>query len=507
LAKRSIADDEIALIKAMVARNMKNKDIQFFFNRPDRPVNTGRISTIGNGSYSNSAKIPAASDADLHSFISAFSSTPGGTIVANSGAPSKRPFSHLIRALFAQHSEGDWYLKGGESEEHECKHDFDPKKLTSAIRAIAALANNKGGYLFFGVSNQGYRVEGVGAAFADTDVVRIVEKVKAHLSPTPSITAKGVIDFEGKGVGFVYVEKHPDRPVIVYRDGDGLNEGEILFRYAGQSSRIKFGDLRAMLEERDRRAQVALASAARKLADVGTANALILDLEKNVIDAQGRSILIDRELAESIKFIKEGEFDEKIGAPTLKLIGEVSAVTVNAPAIGPVSREALFQEQILEEFLTQAKNEHPIQYIHAGLAQSRQWLPIFYFARMTGKSNAQIAEALKSMKISQKGKKKILLDRLEGKKSALTKVVTKSARLIAAEISKGVLPIPATVEEVAPFANAMTAVGKTKVSLEDILSALRICRDFADKADDGNALGAVFKAACRVDEMFFGSAG
>ena len=46
MAKSSISDQEISLIKAMLARGMKNKDIQFFFNRPDRAVNSGRISTI-----------------------------------------------------------------------------------------------------------------------------------------------------------------------------------------------------------------------------------------------------------------------------------------------------------------------------------------------------------------------------------------------------------------------------------------------------------------------------
>src|SRR5262249_32295628 len=151
----------------------------------------------------------------------------------------------------------------------------------------------------FGVTNKGFTVAGVGTAFVETDIVRIIEKVKAHLSPTPSIIAKGIVDFEGKVVGFIRVERHPDRPVIVYRDGEGLNEGEILFRYAGQSSRIKFGDLRAMLEERDRRAQMALAAAAGKLADVGTANSLILDTDKNVLDADGRSILIDEKLIDS----------------------------------------------------------------------------------------------------------------------------------------------------------------------------------------------------------------
>jgi hypothetical protein len=371
------------------------------------------------------------------------------------------------------------------------------------VRAIAALANNRGGYLFFGVTNKGFTVAGVGTAFVETDVVRIIEKVKAHLSPTPSIIAKGIVDFEGKVVGFIRVERHPDRPVIVYRDGEGLNEGEILFRYAGQSSRIKFGDLRAMLEERDRRAQMALAAAAGKLADVGTANALILDTDKNVLDADGRSILIDEKLIDSIKFIKEGQFDEKVGAPTLKLIGEVSAVGVIMPSSERVSREAIFQEDIFEDFVSQAKVERPIQYIQAGLAQSRQWLPIFYFARMAGRSNAQIAEMVRDMRVSQKGKKNVLLERLGGKKTAFTKTVTTAARQIALDISKGTLPVPTTVTEVVSFASALTAVTRTKAPLQDLLAALCVCGDLADRADDGNTLGVVFKAACRVDEMFF----
>ena len=83
-------------------------------------------------------------------------------------------------------------------------------------------------------------------------------------------------------------------------------------------------------------------------------------------------------------------------------------MTVTAPLSGGrVSREAIFQENILEDFLKQAKVEHPIQYIYAGLAQPRQWLPIFYFARMSGQSNRQIADGLRAMKIAQKGKKKI----------------------------------------------------------------------------------------------------
>ena len=70
--KRSISNEEIALIKAMVARGMKGKDIQFFFNRPDRSMNSGRITDIKNGSYSDSSKIGAANDNVLDAFIKTF---------------------------------------------------------------------------------------------------------------------------------------------------------------------------------------------------------------------------------------------------------------------------------------------------------------------------------------------------------------------------------------------------------------------------------------------------
>jgi len=76
MGRRTITEGEIALVKAMLNREMKNKNIQFFFNRPDRPVNSGRISTIRTGSYSNSKDIPAASDSELDTFIHAFPPSP-----------------------------------------------------------------------------------------------------------------------------------------------------------------------------------------------------------------------------------------------------------------------------------------------------------------------------------------------------------------------------------------------------------------------------------------------
>ena len=357
--------------------------------------------------------------------------------------------------------------------------------MTPIVKAVAALANNKGGHIFFGVSNTGFKVEGIGEEFSKTDIVQIVDKVKAHLSPTPAIIAKGTIDFDGLLVGFLQVAKYLNPPVIVYRDADGLNEGEILFRYPGQSSRIKFGDLRAMLDERDRLAQSALAQAAGRIADIGTRHAMILDTHRNVLEDGGHSILIDQKLAENLKFIKEGEFDEKLGAPTLKLVGEVAPVTVKGPTTTMVTHAAIFQESILDKFLKQEKVDSPIEYIYAGLAQSRMWLPVFYYARMCEKSNKEIAALVDALKVAQKGKKKILVDRLEGQKSAFAKAVTKASKRWRDDIAKGAVTLPATAEEAALFAQGVTGVGKTTAKLEALLGALTVGKTLAEAAGQG----------------------
>ena len=174
---------------------MKNKDIQFFFNRPERPVNSGRISTIRSGSYSDSSKISAVSDDVLDAFMKDFHQLAKAGFLA-----SVSSIIDKARALFRKSKEGTWKLHGGEHEECKCKADFDPKKMTAIVKSVAALANNKGGYIFFGVSNAEFKVEGVGEQFTKTDIVQIVEKVKAHLSPTPLKASQRWRDEIAKGI-------------------------------------------------------------------------------------------------------------------------------------------------------------------------------------------------------------------------------------------------------------------------------------------------------------------
>ena len=67
MANRSLNLEEVALIKALLNRGLRNNEVQFYFNRPDRPVNSGRITEIKKG-Y-RWIDVEPATDEELDAFL------------------------------------------------------------------------------------------------------------------------------------------------------------------------------------------------------------------------------------------------------------------------------------------------------------------------------------------------------------------------------------------------------------------------------------------------------
>lgn len=386
MPRRSITDEEIGLIKAMLRRGMRNRDIQFYFNRQDRPVNSGRITGIRLGGYG--PDVPEATDAALAAYLATFAPTEVGVVIERS--EQREPtLAERAQAKFVQRENGNWYLSGGETSEQECKAQFEPRRMEPVIRAIAALANNRGGFVFIGVDNHECRVVGMpDPSFQDTDIVRITDKAKSLLTPTPSF-AKEVIQVGGDAVGVLFVEKYPTPPVIVCRDANGLEEGAILFRYPGQSGKIKFGDLLAMLRERDRATTHTLLASASRLSEIGADRALIVDTENRTLDAGTKRIVIDRALAEQLDFIREGEFDERAGARALRLVGDVHAVEPEGQVVELVEGRALDADAVLRAYLSHDTVRAPLEYVCISAKVQRKWLPLLYFVRLADCNNEE----------------------------------------------------------------------------------------------------------------------
>ncbi|CAH1650368.1 MULTISPECIES: ATP-binding protein [unclassified Chelatococcus] len=506
MPKRSITDDEIALIKAMLKRGMENKVIQFFFNHPKRAVNSGRISGIRSGSYSNSASIAEAPEAVLDSFIERHSISEN--IISSSAATEgeKLIYEAPIEKLFTKGSDGLWRLTGGETDRFECKTNFGFRHQDKWLRAIAALANNVGGIIFFGVYDKdekgpdnedlSYVACGLGNnEFLETDPAEFATRVKSIFDPTPAFRI-GSILLNGKIVGFIQVDPHQSRPIIATKQEGSIREGDIFYRYPGQSSRIKYSDLRAILDARDAEVRQQILPMIEHLLRLGPMRAMIADLEDGKLEDGKRSIQIDTSLVDKLTFIKEGEFHEKDGAPTLRLIGDVHTINANDGIKTKLS--LLTRDDILSAFLGQAKIDHPLEYIRFVVEVSRnERLPLHYFAKQAGLSKLQAIDFIQKSNGSAPRKKACIgwLD-----EDAAFRAATGNPKRLLEGILKGDIPDLPSPKEASHTAQALTGLPRgAAFNKDEILRLLRKCCEMADVP----SMSFVRRGICRVDEILF----
>jgi len=498
---RSITDEEIGLIKAMLSRGERNVDIQFYFNRQDRPVNSGRISQIRSGTYG--PQVPQASEELLTAFLRTFEAARIGVAMDANGEADRQPtIAERAASRFLQRGV-DWFLVDGETTQQECKEVFDLARMNPIIKAIAALANNKGGFVFLGIENAACRVVGLpDRTFSDTDIVRISDKVKTFLTPTPDFI-KETIEVGGMTVGVIYVEKYDVPPVIVSRDGHGLNDGSILFRYPGQSAKIKFGDLLAMLRERDQASQSRLLKSAQRISEIGPDRSLIIDTSTGILDTGDMHITIDRKLTDQLEFIREGEFEEVEGAPALRLVGDVRAVDAEGAVHERIEGHALTADSVLEAFFRKEQVRTPFEYIRVSLLVQRQWLPIFFFAQLCDETVEEISARLAQSKAVYINSKRKMLARLSSELSAFVNA-SGQATPVLERIIRGDIDDLENEYEDKIIARAVQAIPEGFANLDPIFELLR---QMFERAEGNSALlGLIFKAFARLDELAYNAA-
>ena len=496
---RSIRDEEISLIKRMLQRGMRNNQIQFYFNRQDRPVNSGRITGIRNASYG--PEVAIATNEALDVFLEEF--VPIEVGVAHAADVAREPTSaDIATSAFELREDDTWFLREGETSEQECKATFDPARLDGIVRAIAALSNNRGGFIYFGVTDNDFEVTGLqDDLFQTTDIARITDRCKTLLAPTP-VFLKDVINLGGATVGFIHVEKHSRKPIVVTRDGDRIHDGSIYFRYPGQSAQIKSADLFELLRDRDRSAQEMLLSSASKISSIGTDKAIIFDTNLGTLDAGDKQLQISSALASQLEFIREGHFDETEGAATLRLVGDVHEVDEAGQVVERLVGQAITPDMAVSTFLRRAAVENPLQYIAASSLYQRQWLPIFFFARQAGQRNEEVADYLDSQQHTYRVSKTNALQRLHGLRSAYSPITGNRQDMLEALMAENLDGI----EEVyygIDLARCLHSLPDDFVPSDDHFELLQSLHKRSQP--DQTLKGYVFKAAARLDELLFES--
>jgi hypothetical protein len=502
MVKRSITDKEIGLIKALLARKLKNKDIQFYFNRQDRAVNSGRITQIRDKTYG--PEVPQASEDDLNQFLRTFKSAEIGAVFIGSPPERKLTVEESAGLLFEKRGRSGWFLKTHESETTECKESFCLKpehRFADPLRSIAGLANNNGGHLFFGVkelSDGSLSVVGMNDdAFAAADPADINRCLAGALNPVPAFSLF-LLDFDGKKIGAIRVEKHDLPPVIAIKNvNNEFREGAIYYRYVGETRVIKPGELQQIIAYREQRA---IAEFSNRISRVAMGAAATLDLDTGQVKGRVGSFMIGEDLLPKIQFIREGQFTEKSGAPALRLIGDVEA-TSDQPQ---VVRDNITPDATIRNFLNSIVVKEPRQYLLHSAHSNREWQPIWYYLHIAELTSEQAIELMRKEEASQPSHRDGVIARLSGKRTAFNINQGKPKHLVAA-FARGEIGEPVDVSSAHKFALAVQGIPDGQENLDLFRQLLLRCYELSNgqTSQQRNLRSAVFRAACRLDELLY----
>lgn len=215
----------------------------------------------------------------------------------------------------------------------EFKEQFNLAGLADYFRDFAAFANNRGGVLVFGVTDTPRIPSGLSTKSVDQFEKIDPEKISGFLLEIFSghiQWRQEVFEINSKKFGVFEVSEATSKPIIAKKDegkDQVIRNGEIYYRYGGRTQRIRYSELQEIINDRIQQNNNLWLKRVAEIGASGPSNAAVLDLENSTLrDGKEQVLVIDDKLANKLKFIREGEFDEVDGAETLKLIGDVKSV-------------------------------------------------------------------------------------------------------------------------------------------------------------------------------------
>lgn len=240
------------------------------------------------------------------------------------------------------------FLKTRESSKVEFKETFNWSNAEKYSKTIAAFANNQGGYLVFGVKDKPRKLIGLdNDNFDNFSAEKLAEYMKSYYSDSVDFEIE-TLDSNGLNVGWIYVRPQLQKPLICTKSGSQIKDGAIYFRNGARNDLISSASLLRIIDERRDRETERWMGLFKSASKAGIENVALLDMQEGVLEGSGGSVIIDESILQQVSFIKEGEFNEKIGAPTLRVVGSVegSKTTVIEKKIDPELKFTLISKEV-----------------------------------------------------------------------------------------------------------------------------------------------------------------
>jgi hypothetical protein len=328
---------------------------------------------------------------------------------ANVEAPGE-----TLRASLKLRDESTNVLRNRENSQLEFKESFNLGSLAKYSRTIAAFANNRGGHIVFGVEPSPHRLKGVNRAkFDECDPAQLTQFLNSHFSPE-ILWEMDTVEIFGVRLGYIYTSEADEKPIVTVANANDIKNGDIYFRYKGQSSTIRYPELRAIIDARITRERQAWLQHLRTIERVGPRNVGILDTIHGKLYGAGPPFLIDEKLLRKLKFIRRGRFSESEGEPTLRVLGDVQSVT-GIEKEKPVPT-GIHSDDLMTAFLAQRPldESEARAYLREASYQNTPYLPIHYFIKLAGLSRSEAQEFIKESNSTLKSQKKNLIERIAG---------------------------------------------------------------------------------------------
>jgi len=421
-------------------------------------------------------------------------------------------YQKLIEHIFRLDKKNLERLITRESSTVEFKESFHGKgKWDEYCKTMASFANNKGGVIVFGIKRKPHDLIGLNNSyFEDYDTAELSTYLNSRFAPE-IIWSKHSHNVYGKVFGLILVRESQNKPVIAICNGSNIiNESDIFYRYNAYNKKIKYPELKHILEENRRKEQELWMSHLQHIASIGVHNAAIFNPDNGIITGKSGVFVIDKQLLSKISFIREGEFQEVKGAPVIRIVGEAQFIGVGKfKGTESIERQAIRLEQILEFFLLQKKPSEPKYFIQAACYELTCNLPIYYFSEIAKIDLSQLKDIVaKENPHFQKGKTK-LLERLNKKDVNLFQEISntnsdssikkKSFRM---EILSKSMNIPSEEADVKYCLQTIRNLTKSEIDIDYLFPKVyTIYQQYW--GNGGNLRSEIYKAVCHLDKEMF----
>lgn len=228
-----------------------------FISEPGRRLTPACISEVEIEKIG--AEVKPASDEEVGSYIAFRLTSVRPQQVGGFDTPLSSFRIRQARQWFAPGQE-DMFRDETQFVEYKILFETDKASLLGYAKTMAAFANNKGGYIFFGVNDNGKNCEFEYEKFQRFDWDRFEGLIRSHFEPGFEWNWAVFEDDDGKKLGTIYTYLCENKPIMA---GKGYNNGKtniirkssIYYRYRGVSAEIESHDLRLLLQQRDEAAQ------------------------------------------------------------------------------------------------------------------------------------------------------------------------------------------------------------------------------------------------------------